>query len=41
MIGPRMYIFGGHAQAEFFSDIWCFDLSTRAYHFPVAYLRWR
>ncbi|KAI0778412.1 galactose oxidase [Trametes elegans] len=28
MIGPRIYIFGGHAQGEYFNDIWCFDLST-------------
>lgn len=29
MIGPRVYVFGGHAHGEFFNDIWSFDLSTR------------
>ncbi|KAL1951467.1 hypothetical protein VTO73DRAFT_616 [Trametes versicolor] len=28
MIGPRVYVFGGHAHGEFFNDIWSFDLST-------------
>ncbi|KAI8990492.1 hypothetical protein BD414DRAFT_413960 [Trametes punicea] len=30
MIGPRIYIFGGEAHGEFFNDVWCFDLVTRA-----------
>lgn len=29
MVGPRIYIFGGEANGEFFNDLWCFDLSTR------------
>ncbi|KAI0801041.1 galactose oxidase [Fomes fomentarius] len=28
MVGPRIYIFGGEANGEFFNDLWCFDLST-------------
>ncbi|TFK86157.1 galactose oxidase [Polyporus arcularius HHB13444] len=28
MIGPRIYIFGGEANGEYFNDVWCFDLST-------------
>ncbi|RPD82332.1 galactose oxidase [Lentinus tigrinus ALCF2SS1-7] len=28
MIGPRIYVFGGEADGEYFNDLWCFDLST-------------
>ncbi|KAI0654196.1 galactose oxidase [Cubamyces menziesii] len=28
MIGPRIYVFGGHAHGQYFNDIWCFDLAT-------------
>lgn len=31
MIGPKVYIFGGEADGEYFNDLWCFDLSTCAY----------
>ena len=31
MIGPRIYIFGGEADGEYFNDLWCFDLSTREF----------
>ncbi|CDO72998.1 hypothetical protein BN946_scf185007.g52 [Trametes cinnabarina] len=31
MIGPRIYVFGGEAYSDYFDDIWCFDLATRAY----------
>ena len=31
MIGPRIYVFGGHAHGQYFNDIWCFDLATRSY----------
>lgn len=28
MIGPKVYVFGGEADGEYFNDLWCFDLST-------------